>query len=231
MGTGYRVRLAELQQSREIYVAKRVTDGFRGEVDILQLLGSKEFASHRNHTATASYILWGRRIHLTPLYHQFINVDITPNDVLRIAKQLIEGVAFMHEHRIAHMDISSRNFLIASNVEHPELRLLLMDMEFALRFPKGVEPIVDIWNEAHNPPEGKYEVNAFAYDIYWAGVALKAILNGYNIRVMCKGVQWPIMFLNLIERMIDPSPKRRPTAAEADAVMQSIDEQQSLPHS
>lgn len=90
MGTGYRVRPVELQQSRGFYVAKRVTDGFRTETDILQLLGSKELASNRNHTATASHILWGQRVHVTPLYHQFINVDITPNDVLRIAKQLIE---------------------------------------------------------------------------------------------------------------------------------------------
>ncbi|KAG9039338.1 hypothetical protein FS837_000986, partial [Tulasnella sp. UAMH 9824] len=231
LGTGYRVRSAELQESRDIYVAKRVTDGFRTEVDILQLLGSKELASHRNHTATASHVLWGRRIHLTPLYHQFIDVDITPNDVLRIAKQLVEGVAFMHEHRIAHMDISSRNFLMASNFEHPELRLLLMDVEFAVRFPQGVEPIINIWNEAHKPPEGRYGVNAFAYDVYWSGNALEGILKGYNIKVMCKGAPWPPLFLKLIERMMDPSPKRRPTAAEADAVMQSIDENQPLPHS
>ncbi|KAG8897199.1 hypothetical protein FRC00_004681 [Tulasnella sp. 408] len=177
LGTGYRVRAAELQQSRDIYVAKRVTDGFRTEIDILQLLGSKELASHRNHTATATHVLWGRRIHLTPRYHQYFDVDITPNDVLRIAKQLVEGVAFMHEHGIAHMDISVRNFLMASNSEHPELRLLLMDMEFAVRIPEGAEPIIDLWNEAHKPPEGRCGVNAFAHDVYWSGTALKGILN------------------------------------------------------
>ncbi|KIO28154.1 hypothetical protein M407DRAFT_22631 [Tulasnella calospora MUT 4182] len=137
----------------------------------------------------------------------------------------------MHEHSIAHMDISSRNFVIASNVKHPELRLLLMDMEFAVRFPEGIEPTTDIWNEAFKPPEGKYGVNALAYDVYCTGKNIKAILNGYNIEVMCEGAPWPVMFLKLIERMIDPSPKRRPTAAEADAVMQSIDENQPLPHS
>lgn len=60
---------------------------------------------------------------------------------------------------------------------HPDLRLLLMDMEFAVYFPQGVEPTVDIWNKIFEPPEGRFGVNAFAYDIYWSGRSLEAILN------------------------------------------------------
>lgn len=59
---------------------------------------------------------------------------------------------------------------------HPTLRLLLMDVEFAVYFPQGVEPTVDMWSKKFEPPEGLSGVNAFAYDVYCSGRSIKAIL-------------------------------------------------------
>ncbi|KAG8959542.1 hypothetical protein FRC00_001481 [Tulasnella sp. 408] len=165
---GFRVRQIQRTGSKDQLVAKRVSAGFQSEVHILRILSDKSMENHRNHTAIPSLIMWGQRMHVTPLYHQLLMVSFTPNGVLNIAHQLIEveqAVAFLHEHRIAHLDISPRNFLLARNPKLPKLRLLLTDMEFAVQLAPGVEPIVDLWHDCLPPPEGKTSINAFAYDM------------------------------------------------------------------
>lgn len=47
--SGFRVRQVEQCGSRRISVAKRVTDVFQSEIDILRLLANKKMQDPRNH--------------------------------------------------------------------------------------------------------------------------------------------------------------------------------------
>lgn len=44
-----------------------------------------------------------------------------------------------------------------------------MDMEFATHFPAGVKPTVTLWDRFLAPPEGKMDIDAFAFDMLCVG--------------------------------------------------------------
>lgn len=88
--SGFRVRQVEQQKSTRLAVAKRVTDVFRSEVQLLRFLASRDMSSERNHVVIPTQILWGQRIYIIPFYHEGYGNANTPNAVLSIAKQLAE---------------------------------------------------------------------------------------------------------------------------------------------
>ncbi|KAG8960202.1 negative regulator of the PHO system [Tulasnella sp. 408] len=189
-------------------------------------------SNERNHVVAPTQLLWGQRIYIVPFYHEGYGNGTTPNAVLSIAKQLVEAVAFLHENRIAHLDISPRNILLASAKELEKPRLLLTDFELATIFPEGVDPVVDIWDRAFTPPEGKKAINGFFFDIFCVGHAYASyFLHDYGLRKGYPNVTWPKAFLTLYNRMIDDQPEMRPTAREADQIMQKIDENEPIPYS
>lgn len=185
----------------------------------------------RNHAALPTGILWGKRIYITPFYHEAYGNHNSPNAFLYLAKQVTEAVAFLHEHRIAHLDISPSNFLLScgSGLEKP--RLLVADFELAVLFPDGVDPIVDIWDRFMTPPEGKKAIHAFAFDMYCVGSFFTSYLKDYVLRRDYPDVVWPVTFSKLYERLCEKRPELRPTAREAEEIMRAIDEDQPLPYS
>ncbi|KAG9017086.1 hypothetical protein FRB90_001816 [Tulasnella sp. 427] len=231
MGSCRRVRTVEQQHTGSTFIAKRVASASRSELTTLRLLSSNAMANPRNHTATISHVIWGERVHITPFYHQSSGTNLNPNAVLSIAKQLTEAVAFLHENRIAHMDIADRNIVFASNDRLLKPRILLIDMEYCVHFAEDEDPIINLGTLRHAPPEGKSAINAFAYDIYCTALVLGGLVEDWDVRVLCVGLVWPPELLPLIDRMGDATPTARPTAKEAADIMQSIDEDQPLPHS
>lgn len=229
--SGFRVRQIEQRGSERLSVAKRVTDAFQSEVDILRLLSSKAMEGPRNHTTVPTHILWGQRIYVTPFYHESYANKNSPNAVLNLAKQVTEAVAFLHEHRIAHMDISPSNFLLAWSSALGKPRLLVADFELAVLFSNGEDPIVNIWDRFLTPPEGKTAINAFAFDMYCVGSFFMSYLQDCVLERDYPDIIWPDSFMKLYEGLRDKRPEVRPTAREAEMIMQTIDEDQMLSYS
>lgn len=88
--SGFRVRQVERHDSIRLSIAKRVTDVFQSEVELLRFLASRNMSNERNHVVAPTQILWGQRIYIVPFYHEGYGNGTTPNAVLSIAKQLVE---------------------------------------------------------------------------------------------------------------------------------------------
>ncbi|KAG8988582.1 hypothetical protein FRB90_002674 [Tulasnella sp. 427] len=229
IASGLRVRQVEQHGSKQVFAAKRVTDAFKQEAQILRYLASKRLADDdRNHTAIPTQYLWGSRLIITPLYHRFRHIRLNPNATLSFAKQLVEATAFLHNHRIAHMDISYRNFLVAWRPKFSKPRLLLTDMELSIRFEDSEDPLVNLWDHIEPPPEGSVAINPYAYDMWCVGWCFESFLENDRIEKQWPGVHWPEAISSLRTRLIETDPRRRPNSAEAAAIMQIIDETQSL---
>lgn len=78
-------------------VAKRMPTSFRNEAAILRMLSSTRMNDARNHTAIPSHFIWGRKMHITPLYHQVLMLFFAPKGALNLSQQLVEVIirAFM----------------------------------------------------------------------------------------------------------------------------------------
>lgn len=84
------VRPAQCQRTGVWYMAKRIKGSGREEVRILRLLSTTLKDDPRNHTAFPSAVLWNDRIVVTPLYHNYTNLQHTPNSIMSFMKQLTE---------------------------------------------------------------------------------------------------------------------------------------------
>lgn len=76
----------------------------KNEIKILRLLSSKAMDDPRNHTAFPMAILWNDRIIVTPMYHGFLGVYISPDFVIWMAKDLIEVCWLCLRRRHADID-------------------------------------------------------------------------------------------------------------------------------
>lgn len=76
-------------------MAKGTLSRAKEEAQILRFLSSVGRNDPRNHTAFPAAMLWNDRIIITPLYHSFSNVELTPNLALYFTKQFLEVRAFL----------------------------------------------------------------------------------------------------------------------------------------
>jgi serine/threonine protein kinase len=60
------------------------------------------------------------------------------NNVVDFSRQLIEGIAFLHRHNIAHMDIKPSNIVVLQS------RLFIIDFDISVRVD-GPDALVDRW--------------------------------------------------------------------------------------
>ncbi|KAG8949785.1 hypothetical protein FRC04_008325 [Tulasnella sp. 424] len=97
-----------------------------------------------------------------------------------------------------------------------------MDMEFATHFPAGVEPSITLWDKFHAPPEGKIDIDAFAFDMLCVGRSMTYFVKTCTFSAVEKNVKWPEKFSGLHKRLLNDLPDRRPSAKEADDVMREV---------
>ncbi|KAI9512268.1 kinase-like domain-containing protein, partial [Russula earlei] len=63
-------------------------------------------------------------------------------DVVPLCQQFIEGVAFLHDHNVAHCDLKPGNVVIASKYQPPQL--FIIDFDLA-EFVESEETMVESW--------------------------------------------------------------------------------------
>jgi serine/threonine protein kinase len=73
----------------------------------------------------------------TPLNNRFA-LEMLDDKVVDFSRQLIEGVAFLHSHGIAHLDIKPQNIVVDPN------KLFIIDFDISVRV-NGPMELIDRW--------------------------------------------------------------------------------------
>ncbi|KAI0643070.1 hypothetical protein C8Q79DRAFT_916459 [Trametes meyenii] len=163
------------------YVVKILReDGLEGEIyEYLMKIPDK-----RNHTPPCEVIRDSERPSILIMPHMTdmnrLSGYITNwslSEFLAIFLQIIEGVEFMHEHRIVHMDICSGNTAAACSrevQEHPHLteeKMYFIDFETAQRLSAspGIQGAVSLPETQVVPPDGMDRMDPYSWDMFCVG--------------------------------------------------------------
>ncbi|KZT67740.1 hypothetical protein DAEQUDRAFT_745989 [Daedalea quercina L-15889] len=128
---------------------------------------------------------------------------------LGIVRQHLEHIAFMHTHRIAHLDISVPNTLTDNTQGYA-----CIDYETSRRFD-AVNPRIRCLRTSEVPPEVERGecCDPYKIDVWSSGMLILRVSQ-------LTGCQPPEL-QPFILRMLDEDPMRRPTAREALAIFDS----------
>lgn len=78
------------------------------------------------------------------------NININENDILKIIRNIAEGLHYMHDNNFVHNDIKLENIIIFKNTED-DILAKLIDLEFA-----------------HNIKDSKYQNNNCGTELYYS---------------------------------------------------------------
>ncbi|KAI0668056.1 hypothetical protein C8Q78DRAFT_980377, partial [Trametes maxima] len=107
----------------------------------------------------------------------YIVTEWTLSGFLAVFLQVVEGVEFMHEHRVVHMDICSGNTAAACRrevQEHLHLtegNMYFIDFETAQRLSAGpgIQCAVPLPETQVVPPDGMDRMDPYSWDMYCVG--------------------------------------------------------------
>ncbi|XP_044002204.1 5'-AMP-activated serine/threonine-protein kinase catalytic subunit alpha-like [Aphidius gifuensis] len=110
-----------------------------------------------------------------------IDGDLVPleGDVVHFVKQLVEGLAYLHERNIAHLDIKPQNLVMMGSF--PECEVKLCDFEISRVVLEGTEVREILGTPDYVAPEIlHYEPITLAADMWSLGVTTYVLLTGFS---------------------------------------------------
>jgi len=174
------------------------------------------------------------------------------NTRLEMARQLIEGVAFMHENQIGHGDIHTGNILFNHSNSRPkemvssgelntpivpfhstfDFRMAFIDFECAVHFQRGIEPLVrpNMVPPSHTAApeqlkEGEETYDMFSADVFNLGRTLQREIQEARVknhRAVTTACDKIRQYDNLLDLMTKEIPSERLTAATAYQLLMAI---------
>ncbi|KAL5527000.1 hypothetical protein ACEPAF_8729 [Sanghuangporus sanghuang] len=193
----------------ERVIAKLVLGGFSNELSFLKQLNTA--CSSLNHviplvetlkSAAGLLLILPKK---TPILSLF--PDILDHKSMPLSRQLIEGVAFLHRHKIAHLDIKPDNLVWDRALS----RLYIIDFDIAVRC-RDIDEMVEIscgtpgWSApeiVHDEKVPLLPFNPIRADLWSCGAVLR-----YFGRTNDKAINL------LTSLLLDPDPRRRPLLHE-----------------
>ncbi|KAI0824508.1 hypothetical protein BC628DRAFT_1322350 [Trametes gibbosa] len=152
---------------------------------------------------------------------------------LSLFLQLVEGVEYLHDRNIVHMDLCFGNTLASSHpdeVYHPELvrdRLYIIDFDSARQFADGpgVQRAIKLPPTQIRPPNGLTYFDPYSWDVHCLSTVLEAIMqSNYSRRTHAAPwiARWYVQWLRGVERGCHTVCRCRPTARRARLVLTVI---------
>jgi serine/threonine protein kinase len=163
-----------------------------------------------NHTITGVRIwpvLGGTVISMPMAGGWLTGVEKPDMHLWSVAKQLFEGVDFMHQHGVAHMDLKPQNILIPRSGG----RLSIIDFNTSLRV-KGIEQRVGgiVGTTGYTAPgvvrDGLY--SAIRADLWSCGKTVEELC------LLCRPSIDRDMLLEISKQLMDEDPEKRPTMSD-----------------
>ncbi|KAI0676927.1 kinase-like domain-containing protein [Trametes maxima] len=196
----------------------------------------KEVDCPQNHILPSEIVTSDHPLLIMPRLGSIINaISIGPpplRRVLDIFYDLIEGLEYIHDRCIAHLDLCTGNVLVAhpnDTVFHKEIipwRAYIIDFDTSqqLKFGPGVQPVIPLPEMQVSPPNGLLEFDPYAWDVYCLGLLLMRALDnqlGQRQRYYWTA-RWFARWLIGNERGCDGRCRCRPTVRVARRVLQLI---------
>ncbi|XP_022254461.1 serine/threonine-protein kinase 17B-like [Limulus polyphemus] len=104
---------------------------------------------------------------------------IAETEASRVMRQILEGVAFLHQRGIAHLDIKPQNLLLTQ--AFPQCDVKLCDFGISRRITKGSEIREILGTPDYVSPEIlQYEPISLATDMWSIGVLAYVLLSGHT---------------------------------------------------
>jgi serine/threonine protein kinase len=134
-------------QSGAVVVLKTIVDS--DERQILQhLSGIKAPSNHTIPLLDVVDLSIGKTIIVLPLkcpLDDVLEYRAPADDVVSLCLQFIEGVAFLHQHKVAHCDLKPENVVVDTTSESETLpRLFIIDFDLA-QFVESEETMTEDW--------------------------------------------------------------------------------------
>ncbi|XP_008203481.1 probable serine/threonine-protein kinase MARK-A isoform X2 [Nasonia vitripennis] len=110
-----------------------------------------------------------------------IDGDLVPleGDVVHFVRQLVEGLAYLHERNIAHLDIKPQNLVMMGSF--PDCNVKLCDFEISRVVLEGTEVREILGTPDYVAPEIlHYEPITLAADMWSLGVTTYVLLTGFS---------------------------------------------------
>ncbi|KAI0364405.1 hypothetical protein BV20DRAFT_1029844 [Pilatotrama ljubarskyi] len=150
--------------------------------------------------------------------------------LLRAFYELVEGIEFLHNSHVAHMDIHSGNIMVANPNDaayHESLvahRIYIIDFDTARQFALGPghQHAITLPETYYEPPNGLTEFDPYSWDVYCLGRTFQYFLEyGYSSRGRRPPwiARWYANWLVGDESGCAGSSRSRPTAKTARRVL------------
>lgn len=135
------------------------------------------------------------------------NLRDLPKHLLNIARQLFEGVDFLHNHNVAHLDLKPHNILMSEAAG----RLTIIDFDVSVYLERRHDKIEGlVGSKGYTAPEvGQRAYDPIRADLYSCGVVVKELC---EIAGPCHEQN---VLLAIAARLMDPEPENRPTMSQA----------------
>jgi serine/threonine protein kinase len=223
----------------KIEITNEKEDENKTEMQIMKDLGYLKEVFSRKRTAKAQWIgkqqienkayTIQKRLPGVDMDKYFKSINTLPSNKNNIALQAALSVEQMHNLNIIHCDIKPANFMLS--YDNKTFGVAAVDFGFSTILNNG-ETVIEIPKRQGTPkymapeikPKNKKQYKySKALDIYALGVMFRDD--------MSLGGQSGDAFKDLIDRMTDDSPKKRPPISEVIATIQLLTEKKSLSQS
>ncbi|KAH9886280.1 hypothetical protein C8Q73DRAFT_285685 [Cubamyces lactineus] len=145
-----------------------------------------------NHTVPSEIYRDGHPLLIMPCLNNLTTMQIsegrTPDRLLDIFYQLVEGVEYLHSLHIAHLDICPGNVVAALPYDarfHPgviSLRVYVIDFNTSkqLALGPGAQPAITLPPTQVPPPEGLKRFDPYSWDVYCLGQLFQSVIKTYS---------------------------------------------------
>ncbi|TEB29033.1 hypothetical protein FA13DRAFT_1815533 [Coprinellus micaceus] len=233
------VRVAvELGTGRYVALKRLDTTENPAEYEIMsQICSGTNGQDPKNHCVRCQAVLTPpnepqARILVMPLLRKFGDMSFEKiKDAVEFVRQMLEGIEFLHQQGIAHLDISVNNIMFTGGEEPGSNAYFFIDFGKSMQFMEDTTPTAwDLQSTDLTVPEflssgfatRASPLNPFAVDVYVLGNLIKRDLIEGNPDMSRAGYRGLEFLTSLAQYMTNRDPMARPTITQARQYFEQI---------
>ena len=154
--------------------------------------------------------------------HEVLVFRNRPDDVVSLCLQFIEGVVFLHQHKVAHLDLKPGNVVVDTRLESKSSpRLFIIDFDLA-EYVESEETMTEGWcgtrgwiaPELGSEDGPNCQYSPILADRWACGQMIKYFANYFPAHEGARKT----MLLSFAEQLLDSDPRARPELSQLPAI-------------